>query len=56
MSILIIYVIVVIRWRPNVEVHRTLRIVARLLDEVVLVLISLAVSVRLFSRGRGGSW
>ena len=40
-SILIICVVVVIRWRPNVEVRRTLRIVARLLDAGVVCVLDI---------------
>jgi hypothetical protein len=40
-SILIICVVIVIRWRPNIEVCRTLRIVARLLDAGVVCVLDI---------------
>jgi hypothetical protein len=39
MSILIIYIVIVIRWRPNIEVRRILRIVARLLNTGVVCIL-----------------
>jgi hypothetical protein len=41
MSILIICVVIVIRWRPSVEVRRTLGIVARLLDAGVVCVLDI---------------
>jgi hypothetical protein len=40
-SILMIYVVIMIRWMPNVEVRRTLRIIARLLDAGVVYVLDI---------------